>query len=145
MTQESAAEKRWSGLDTPEWGSERPEGEALIDGADEALDDELFSDLAYRYLDAIGAISLLAPQEELALARRAKAGDEAARQQMIESNLRLVVSIAKHYQHRGCPSWISSRRGTWGSFMRWRNTTRSAVFAFRPTQPGGFARRSNGR
>ncbi len=69
----------------------------------EALDDELFSDLAHRYLDAIGSISLLPPEEELQLARRVAAGDEAARQQMIEANLRLVVSIAKHYQHRGLP------------------------------------------
>lgn len=80
-----------------------PAGEGAVAAADSVPDDELFSDLAHRYLEAIGTISLLAPQEELALARRAKAGDEVARQQMIESNLRLVVSIAKHYQNRGVP------------------------------------------
>jgi|YNPMSStandDraft_1061717.scaffolds.fasta_scaffold00199_9 RNA polymerase nonessential primary-like sigma factor len=70
---------------------------------DEAAESEILSDLTHRYLDEIGAISLLSPEEELSLARRAKEGDEAARQEMIERNLRLVVSVAKHYQNRGLP------------------------------------------
>lgn len=53
------------------------------------------------YLRGIRTIRLLSKEDELQLARRVRQGDFAARQQMIEANLRLVVSIAKHYTHRG--------------------------------------------
>jgi RNA polymerase nonessential primary-like sigma factor len=56
-----------------------------------------------QYLDEIGVAPLLTAQEEKKFARRAQAGDEAARQRMIESNLRLVVKIARRYIHRGLP------------------------------------------
>ena len=55
------------------------------------------------YLDEIGVSPLLTAQEEQALARRARKGDKAARQRMIECNLRLVVKIAKRYANRGLP------------------------------------------
>ncbi len=53
------------------------------------------------YLNEIGRKPLLTQEEEQRLARRMKAGDERARCEMIERNLRLVVSIVKHYQNRG--------------------------------------------
>ena len=56
-----------------------------------------------RYLDEIGISPLLSADEEKALARRARSGDEAARNRMIESNLRLVVKIARRYINRGLP------------------------------------------
>ncbi|MCX7167063.1 MAG: RNA polymerase sigma factor RpoS [Rhodocyclales bacterium] len=60
-------------------------------------------DITQIYLHEIGATPLLTAAEEIKLARAARDGDFAARQHMIEANLRLVVSIARHYQHRGLP------------------------------------------
>jgi RNA polymerase primary sigma factor len=53
------------------------------------------------YLRAIGRVSLLTAEQEVMLARRIERGDMQAKQQMIEANLRLVVSIAKSYLGRG--------------------------------------------
>jgi RNA polymerase nonessential primary-like sigma factor len=53
------------------------------------------------YLSEIGASPLLTAQEEVYFARLAQKGDEPARQRMIESNLRLVVKIARRYMNRG--------------------------------------------
>ena len=55
------------------------------------------------YLAEIGASRLLSAEEEIALARRVQKGDQAARAEMIESNLRLVVKIARRYLNRGLP------------------------------------------
>ncbi|MBT8082740.1 MAG: RNA polymerase sigma factor RpoS [Gammaproteobacteria bacterium] len=56
-----------------------------------------------RYLDEIGVSPLLSADEEKHYARLARKGDEPARQRMIESNLRLVVKIARRYINRGLP------------------------------------------
>ena len=53
------------------------------------------------YLKEIGKIPLLTPEEEAALAKKAQEGDEEAKIQLAEANLRLVVSIAKRYGNRG--------------------------------------------
>jgi RNA polymerase nonessential primary-like sigma factor len=53
------------------------------------------------YLNEIGASPLLTAEEEVYFSRRAQKGDEAARKRMIESNLRLVVRIARRYVNRG--------------------------------------------
>ena len=53
------------------------------------------------YLKDIGKIPLLSPEEEIQLARRIEAGDEEAKKRLAETNLRLVVSIAKRYAGRG--------------------------------------------
>ncbi len=55
------------------------------------------------YLREIGQVKLLTAEEEVALAERIKRGDEAAREQMIKANLRLVVKIARDYEGYGLP------------------------------------------
>src|ERR1041385_2987531 len=67
-------------------------------GADGARGDTL-----ELYLREIGQVKLLTPAEEIALAKRIKKGDEAAREQMIKANLRLVVKIARDYAGQGLP------------------------------------------
>ena len=66
----------------------------------EELSTEERSPIRY-YLDQIGKTPLLTLEQETALARRVLKGDEAARQQMIQANLRLVVRIAKDYDNFG--------------------------------------------
>ena len=56
-----------------------------------------------RYLQEIGQFSLLTPQQEIELARKIKKGDAAARERMINANLRLVVTIARDYANLGLP------------------------------------------
>lgn len=55
------------------------------------------------YLQEIGKTPLLSPDEEIALGERIRRGDNAAREHMVQANLRLVVKIAKDYRHFGLP------------------------------------------
>jgi RNA polymerase primary sigma factor len=81
-------------LDTDE--AELPEPKVELD-----LSVEPSLDSLRLYLRAIGRVALLSGQEEVALAKRIERGDGVAKQQMVEANLRLVVSIAKRYLGRG--------------------------------------------
>ncbi|MHA7815533.1 MAG: RNA polymerase sigma factor RpoS [Pseudohaliea sp.] len=67
----------------------------------EAVSNDRSLDATQLYLSEIGFSPLLTADEEKHFARLALAGDEAARKRMIESNLRLVVKIARRYLHRG--------------------------------------------
>lgn len=60
-------------------------------------------DATEMYLSEIGGSNLLSPADEVEVSRRVQRGDLAARAQMIESNLRLVVKIARRYLNRGLP------------------------------------------
>jgi RNA polymerase nonessential primary-like sigma factor len=62
---------------------------------------ELSTDATQRYLNQIGMRPLLTVEQEVHFSTLARQGDFPARQKMIEHNLRLVVSIAKHYANRG--------------------------------------------
>ena len=72
----------------------------LIDDTD-ILEGVSLEDPVRMYLKEIGNIPLLTAEEEVFLAQRIEKGDEQARKQLIEANLRLVVSIAKKYVGRG--------------------------------------------
>lgn len=81
----------------PKVGLEEP---IILDDS-EITKDININDPVRMYLKEIGRISLLSPEEELVLSERVAAGDEVAKSELAESNLRLVVSIAKRYVGRG--------------------------------------------
>jgi len=66
------------------------------------------------YLKEIGKVRLLNAQEEIEIAKRIAAGDEEAKQELINANLRLVISIAKRYAGRGMPFLDLIQEGNMG-------------------------------
>ena len=88
--------------ETVEAGAQRgSEGEEPRKKVEVDLTVEPSLDSLRLYLRSIGRVSLLTAEQEVMLARRIERGDMQAKQQMIEANLRLVVSIAKSYLGRG--------------------------------------------
>jgi len=75
---------------------------------------EISNDSVRMYLNEIGRINLLTAQEEVDLAKRIEKGDLSAKQKLAESNLRLVVSIAKRYIGRGLPFLDLMQEGNFG-------------------------------
>ena len=72
-----------------------------LEDTDAMMDSFAIDDPVRMYLKEIGKVKLLSPEEEVDLAVRMAEGDEDAKKQMAEANLRLVVSIAKRYVGRG--------------------------------------------
>jgi len=54
-----------------------------------------------KYLQEIGRVELISPEDEVVLARKIKAGDNEALKKLVKANLRFVVSVAKQYQNQG--------------------------------------------
>ena len=81
---------------------EDPEGEVDVEHIDLSVPEGIGLDDPIRmYLKEIGKVPLLSTEEEIELAKRIELGDEEAKRTLAESNLRLVVSIAKRYMGRG--------------------------------------------
>jgi len=89
---------------------ERPvDDDAPKDGGPSASTDPL-----QLFLKDIGRIRLLTSAQEVELAKRIERGDHRAKQEMVEANLRLVVSIAKRYRNQGLPFLDLIQEGTIG-------------------------------
>jgi RNA polymerase primary sigma factor len=78
------------------------------------LKPEMTTDSLQLFLKDIGKQSLLNAEEEVVLAKRIERGDLDAKRKMVESNLRLVVSIAKKYRNQGLPFLDLIQEGTLG-------------------------------
>lgn len=102
-------------------------------------------DATQLYLNEIGFSPLLTPEEEVHFARLARKGDPAGRKRMIESNLRLVVKIARRYVNRGLSLLDLVEEGNLGLIRAVEKFDPERGSAFRPTPPGGFARPSSAR
>jgi RNA polymerase primary sigma factor len=75
---------------------------------------EVSTDSLQLFLKDIGKVGLLTAAQEVELSKRIERGDHRAKQQMVEANLRLVVSIAKNYRNQGLPFLDLIQEGTIG-------------------------------
>ncbi len=75
---------------------------------------EISTDTLQLFLKDIGKVALLTAAQEVELAKRIERGEHAAKQAMVEANLRLVVSIAKRYRNQGLPFLDLIQEGTIG-------------------------------
>jgi RNA polymerase primary sigma factor len=89
------------------------EGAELGDAVWDA-EPEISTDTLQLFLKDIGKVPLLTAAQEIELAKRIERGDHAAKQAMVEANLRLVVSIAKRYRNQGLPFLDLIQEGTLG-------------------------------
>jgi RNA polymerase primary sigma factor len=86
------------------------------------------------YLREIGRYQLLTRAEEVQLAKRIEVGDERAKERLINANLRLVVSVAKHYRRPGIPLLDLIQEGTLGLIRAsekfdWRRGNKFSTYA----------------
>ena len=80
----------------------------------EPFEVELTTDSLQLFLKDVGRVDLLTAAQEVELAKRIERGDHRAKQEMVEANLRLVVSIAKRYRNQGLPVLDLIQEGTIG-------------------------------
>ena len=97
------------------------------------------SDPVRIYLMDIGKVPLLTAAQEVSLAKRIERKDMEATQTLVESNLRLVVSVAKRYMGRGVPLLDLIQEGNLG--LMHAVETIAAASSSRPMRPGGSAKR----
>ena len=85
-----------------------------FDEEDVVVELEITTDSLQLFLKDIGKVDLLTAAQEVELAKRIERGDHRAKQEMVEANLRLVVSIAKRYRNQGLPFLDLIQEGTIG-------------------------------
>ena len=88
--------------------------DALVAEEEEPLALEVSTDSLQLFLKDIGKVDLLTAAQEVELAKRIERGDLDAKREMVEANLRLVVSIAKRYRNQGLPFLDLIQEGTIG-------------------------------
>jgi RNA polymerase primary sigma factor len=91
-----------------------PKADAKEEARLDASVREVSTDALQLFLKDIGKVELLTAAEEVELAKRIERGDHRAKQEMVEANLRLVVSIAKRYRNQGLPFLDLIQEGTIG-------------------------------
>ena len=91
-----------------------PDEKELQDISNLIVGDVKVNDSVKIYLKEIGKVRLLTAQEEVEIAQRIANGDEDAKQELINANLRLVISIAKRYAGRGMPFLDLIQEGNMG-------------------------------
>ena len=101
-------------LDAENFEEDVPSEQELNDLSKLVAGDVKVNDSVKIYLKEIGKVPLLNAKEETELAKRIAAGDEEAKQQLINANLRLVISIAKRYAGRGMPFLDLIQEGNMG-------------------------------
>src|SRR5690349_21950049 len=89
-------------------------GEAATEAAPVRETREVTTDSLQLFLKDIGKVDLLTAAQEVELAKRIERGEHRAKQEMVEANLRLVVSIAKKYRNQGLPFLDLIQEGTIG-------------------------------
>ena len=131
---------------------EEAEAEILFKPEEEANDDisnkvislhsyTTYDDPLHLYLSEIGKYPLLSSEEEVELAKRIEQGEVEAKQLLAESNLRLVVSIAKHYVGRGLSFLDLIQEGNLGLIKAVEKFDYKKDLNFPPMLPGGYASR----
>src|SRR5215210_7314111 len=104
-------------MDTTGRGSaddEPPTSVVAVHFGDSVEPGAMSTDSLQIFLKDLGKFALLTGAQEVALAKRIERGDRRAKQEMIEANLRLVVSIAKKYRNQGLPFLDLIQEGTIG-------------------------------
>jgi RNA polymerase primary sigma factor len=127
---------RHEGVDVADEKDDSVENDALDEDLDKLSSAEANSvtDAVRQYLREISRAPLLTAKQEVELAQRIEAGDEEAVQILIQSNLRLVVHVAKRYLNRGLPILDLIQEGNFGLIRAtqkfdWRKGFRFSTYA----------------